>query len=76
MPDATHDNEYREPPINERGRAYDPDTTDDERTFALFMHLSLLAHVVLTFFALAIPLIMWQMKKEESPSFISIITSL
>lgn len=59
--------DHRAPPVNEQGRAYDPDATDDERTYALIMHLSLLAHLVLTFFALLIPIIMWQVKKGESP---------
>ena len=68
MPEAhTHDQPYRTPPVNERGRAYDPDATNDERTYALFMHLSLLAHIVLTLFAILIPIIMWQVKKDESP---------
>ncbi|MDF1809475.1 MAG: DUF4870 domain-containing protein [Phycisphaerales bacterium] len=59
--------EHRDPPINARGRAFDPDATDDERTFALMLHLSLLAHVVLTGFAILVPIIMWNIKKEESP---------
>ncbi|MCA9277156.1 MAG: DUF4870 domain-containing protein, partial [Phycisphaerales bacterium] len=67
MPQAAHTEQYRTPPVNERGRAYDPDVTDDERTYALMLHLSLLAHAVLTFIALAIPIIMWQVKKEQSP---------
>jgi uncharacterized Tic20 family protein len=58
---------HREPPVNERGRAYDPDVSADERSYALFMHLSLLAHTVLSLIAIVIPVIMWQMKKEESP---------
>lgn len=49
------------------GRAYDPDATSDERTYALFMHLSLLAHIVLSIIAIAIPIVMWAVKKNESP---------
>ena len=49
------------------GRAYDPDVTDDERTYAMFMHLSLLAHMVLTIIAIAVPIIMWASKKDRSP---------
>ena len=64
---STHQPPHRTPPVNERGRAYDPDTTDDERTYALMLHLSLLAHVVLTFIAIVIPIVMWQVKKNESP---------
>lgn len=57
---------HREPPVNEFGRAYDPDASVDERSYALWMHLSLLAHLVISVFAIAIPIIMWQVKKEES----------
>ena len=62
-------NKYREPPVNERGRAFDPDATDDERTYAMFMHLALLLNItgvggILAFIAV---LIMWQTKKDESP---------
>ncbi len=64
--DHTAHAEHRPPPVNERGRAYDPDATDDERTYALLMHLSLLAHMVLTIIAFGIPLIMWLVKKDES----------
>ena len=66
MDHAQHQ-EHRSPPVNERGRSYDPDVTDDERTFALLMHLSLLAHTVLTIIAFGIPLIMWLVKKDDSP---------
>jgi uncharacterized Tic20 family protein len=58
---------HREPPVNEYGRAYDPDASADERSYALFMHLALLAHVALSLIAIVIPIIMWQMKKDESP---------
>lgn len=58
---------YREPPVNEFGRAYDPDASADERSYALWMHLALLAHLVLSLIAIIIPIIMWQVKKDESP---------
>lgn len=66
MPQATYE-QHRAPPVNARGRAYDPDVTDDERTYALMIHLSLLAHVVLTLIAIVIPIVMWQAKKNQSP---------
>lgn len=45
-------------------RATDPQATPDERTFATFMHLT----VLLCHFAPVIgPLIMWQIKKDQSP---------
>ena len=70
MTQAPHQDQhapYRAPPINPRGRAFDPDATDDERTYALLIHLSLLAHAVAMLFAFAIPVIMWQIKKDEYP---------
>jgi hypothetical protein len=68
MPDAVHEHDhYRPPPVNARGRAYDPDATDDERTYALFMHLTLLGHVVVSLLAIIAPVIMWQVKKDQSP---------
>ena len=59
--------EYRQPPLNAQGKAFDPDATPDERTFALMMHLTLLGHVLLWGIAIAAPLIMWSIKKDESP---------
>ncbi len=53
--------------MNERGRVYDPDAPDSERTYAMLLHLSLLAHLVLSGFAIIVPLVMWLMKKDESP---------
>lgn len=61
------DSGVREPPVNERGRAFDPDVTADERSYALWIHLSLLAHIVLSLVAIIIPVILWQVKKDESP---------
>ncbi len=67
MSDEQHHSDNREPPVNERGRAYDPDVTDDERTYAMWMHLALLAHIVLSIFAIIIPIAMWATKKDDSP---------
>jgi len=53
--------------VNDRGRVVHPGVTDDERTWATFMHLSILAHIVLSGFAIALPIIMWQVKKKDSP---------
>lgn len=63
------DSGVREPPVNERGRAFDPDTTADERSYAMFMHLTLLLNLTgvggpISFIAV---LIMWLIKKDESP---------
>ena len=58
---------HRQPPVNEQGRAYDPDASNDERTYAMFMHLTLLGHIPLSGLAIIAPFIMWNIKKEESP---------
>lgn len=52
--------------MNERNRWVDDASTPDERMFATFMHLSLLAHLVLPYVSILIPIIMWSMKKKES----------
>jgi len=61
--------DHREPPVNPQGRAFDPDAGPDERTFAMFMHLTLLLNLTgvggpISFIAV---LIMWLIKKDESP---------
>jgi uncharacterized Tic20 family protein len=53
-------------PLNGRGRAYAPDITDDEKTWALLSHLSLLAHLVIPLFAIAVPIVIWAVKKDNS----------
>lgn len=40
----------------------------DANTWALFLHLSLLAGIVVPFAGLAAPIIIWQVKKNEYPS--------
>ncbi len=67
MNEDTQPNQQCQPPVNEHGRAYDPDVTDDERTYALWMHLTGLGHIILSGLAIIAPIIMWQIKKEESP---------
>lgn len=48
-------------------RLVDPSASQDQKTYALLMHLSLIAtHFVPLALVLA-PLIMWQIKKSESP---------
>lgn len=42
------------------------EVTQDDRTYALFMHLSLLAHLVMSIVAVLIPLVMWLVKRERS----------
>ena len=67
MNEETQHDQHSQPPVNEQGRAFDPDVSADERSYALWMHLALLAHVVLSLIAILIPIIMWQIKKDESP---------
>ncbi len=49
------------------GRLREPAVTDDARTLALFAHLSALLHLVVPGVAIAAPIILYMMKKEESP---------
>lgn len=58
---------HPEPPLNAQGNAFDPDASSDERTYALFLHLSLLLHIPLSLLAIIVPVIMWNIKKAESP---------
>ncbi len=53
-------------PVNGRGRVYQPGLGDDEKTWAVLSHLSLLGHVVLPFAAAAIPWVIWLVKKDRS----------
>ena len=52
-------------PQNPNGRLIDPDATQDERTYTMWLHLSMLGASVfgVLFFA---PLVMWLIKKDES----------
>ena len=52
--------------VNEKGRYVCEGTAPDERTYAMLLHLSLLAHMLLPYIAIIAPLIMWNMKKKES----------
>ncbi|MFI4897560.1 MAG: DUF4870 domain-containing protein [Phycisphaerales bacterium JB059] len=50
-----------------KGRLIDPDATSDERTYALLAHLSLLGHVIVPYFAIGIPIVMYLARKNQSP---------
>lgn len=56
-------------PVNERGRTFRTDLTDDEKTWAIFAHLGLLGHLVLPVVSILIPLVIW-MTKRASSSFV------
>ena len=48
-------------------RLVDPDVTEEQKTYAMLMHLSLLLAAPAPFLSIVAPLIMWQIKKRESP---------
>lgn len=76
MPETAHPDAQPDPwrnpgpdpawPVNDRGRAYLPGVRDDEKTWALFSHLSLLAHLVLPMVAIAAPLAIWLVHRDKS----------
>lgn len=66
MPDAAQDNVNAEYPVNERGRVYSPNATDDEKTWAMLSHLSLLGHLVVPFFAIIASIVILNTKGKTS----------
>ncbi len=50
-----------------RERLVDPNVTSDQKTYALLIHLSLLATHFVPFALVLAPLIMWQIRKGDSP---------
>ena len=52
--------------VNEKGRFVCQDASPDDRTYATLLHLSLIAHMVLPYIAIILPIVMWNMKKKES----------
>ncbi len=48
-------------------RLVDADSSSDERTYALLLHLSLLAHLVTGGLGVLVPVVMWLIKKGDSP---------
>jgi uncharacterized Tic20 family protein len=52
--------------VNEKGRYVIEDSSPDDRSYATLLHLSLLAHMVLPYISIIIPLVMWNTKKKES----------
>ena len=53
--------------ISPQGRLIDPDATDDERNYALITHLTLLGHIIVPYFVIGIPIVMYLAKKGQSP---------
>jgi len=48
-------------------RLTDPDASSDDRTYAMLMHLSLLAHLATGGLGIVVALVMWLVKRGESP---------
>ena len=48
-------------------RIVDHDATPAERTYAMWMHLSLLGFFIAPFVIIILPIILWLMKKDKSP---------
>lgn len=55
-----------EPFFGPGGKLIDPAATHDTRVYCLFMHLALATWFVIGPFAIIVPLIMWQIKKDQS----------
>lgn len=53
-------------PVNERGRAYAPVLADDDKTWSMLAHLSLLGHLIVPPFAIIAPIIIYMTKKDQS----------
>ena len=59
--------EVEQEPVAESGAN---ESTKEERQWAMFLHLSLLAGFIIPLGGLLVPIIIWQMKKEEMPSIV------
>ncbi len=66
MQDAAQDHPYSEYPVNERGRLYAPEVTEDEKTWAMLAHLSLLGHLVVPLLAIIAPIVILSTKGNDS----------
>ncbi len=52
---------------NAQNRLVDHDATESERQLAMWMHLSLLGHLVLPVLIIIAPLVLWLTKRDDSP---------
>ncbi len=48
-------------------RIVDHDASEAERTYAMWMHLSLLGYFIASVLMIIVPIVMWLHKKDESP---------
>jgi len=53
-------------PAGQTARAHDPGIQEWERTYATFIHLTLLGNLILPIIILIAPLVMWLVKKGDS----------
>jgi hypothetical protein len=49
------------------GRLADDQVTSDEATYSILMHLTLLAHLVAPVLSAAAPVVMWLLRRKDSP---------
>lgn len=61
IPAAAH------PHLTSRGRLCDPTIPHEHRTFALFMHVSIVLLTPMVVFSFLVPLIMWLSRRDRSP---------
>lgn len=52
---------------NAQNRLVDHDATESERQLAMWMHLSLLGHLVLPLLIIILPLVLWLTRRDDSP---------
>lgn len=52
---------------NAQNRLVDHDASESERQIAMWMHLSLLGHLVAPIIIIILPLILWLTRKDDSP---------
>jgi hypothetical protein len=52
--------------VNDRGRCVEAGVTDDDKTWAMLAHLSLLAHLLLPIVAIAAPIVIYAARRERS----------
>ena len=52
---------------NAQDRLVDHDASDSERQVAMWMHLSLLGHLLAPLVIIIVPLVLWLVQKDDSP---------
>lgn len=52
--------------VSPTGRLVDPSATPDQKTYAIFLHLSILSWFAIGPLSFLVPLVMWLIKKDQS----------